>query len=65
MKASEFINKLQNLVNKYGDGNIYQLDECGCREEVYVDEKIEDELIWNPDIQDTERVIKKVEYYVI
>lgn len=32
MLLSEYIQHLQNQLNEYGDAPVYQIDECGCKE---------------------------------
>ena len=57
---SEFIKKLQNKLDNYGDGEIYYLGECAEHyiPDVEVNVKVERDYTWNDKTHDLDEVIK-------
>lgn len=57
MNLSDYINILKDKLTKYGDGEVYVLGECAEHYTPYIEEDIEEDLFWNEEEQDTEKII--------
>lgn len=64
MNLSDFIKKLQDKLEKYGDGEVYVLGEYLEHYTPYVEEKRESECVWNEEAQDVEWRDISVEYQI-
>lgn len=64
MNLSDYIKKLQDKLEKYGDGEVYVLGECAEHYTPYIKENIESVCTWNEEKQDIEWKTTSVKYRI-
>lgn len=64
MDLSDYIKKLQDKLEKYGDGEVYVFGECAEHYIPYIEEDIESVCTWNEEKQDTEWKTTSVKYRI-